>query len=67
MEVRTEFLPEAMVLDAPNKPGNLDLAAHNLVGDGSVGFSGDVLNATNAARHVLSDDSPHNQTGSGRR
>lgn len=63
VEVRTEFLPEAMVLDAPNKPGNLDLAAHNLVGDGLVGFSGDVLNATNAARHILAGDSPCNQTG----
>ena len=63
VEVRTEFLPKAMVLDAPNKPGNLDFAAHTLVGYGSVGFSGDVLNATNAARHVLSGDSPRNQTG----
>ena len=62
VEVRTEFLPKAMVLDAPNKPGNLDLAAHNLVGDSSVGFSGDVLNATNAARHILAGNSPHNQT-----
>lgn len=63
VEVRTKFLPKAMVLDAPNKPGNLDFAAHNLVGGGTVGFSGDVLNATNAARHILAGDSPCNQTG----
>ncbi len=63
VEVRTEHLPEAMVLDAPDKPGNLDSAAHHLVGDGTVGFSGDVLNAINAARHVLTGDSAHNQTG----
>ena len=63
VEVRTEHLSKAMVLDAPNKPGNLDSAAHHLVEDGSVGFSGDVLNAINAARHVLAGDSPHNQTG----
>lgn len=62
VEVRTEHLPKAMVLDAPNKPGNLDSAADNLVGGGSVGFSGDVLNATNAATHVLAGDSSRNQT-----
>ena len=63
VEVRTAHLPEAMVLDGRNKPGNLDCAVHNLVGGGSVGFSGDVLNATNAARHVLTGDSPHNRIG----
>ncbi len=63
VEVRTTHLPEAMVLDAPDKPGNLDLAADNLIGDGSIGFSGDILNAANAARHVLAGDSPRNRTG----
>ena len=62
VEVRTEHLPKAMVLDAPDKPGNLDSAAHDLIGDNSAGFSGDILNATNAARHVLGADSPRNQT-----
>ena len=28
VEVRTEHLPKAMVLDAPDNPGNLDSAAH---------------------------------------
>ena len=63
VEVRTEHLPDAMILDARDKPGNLDSAADDLMGDGSVGFSGDVLNAINAARHVLAGDSPRNQTG----
>lgn len=63
VEVRTEHLPKAMVLDAPDNPGNLDFAAHNLVGDGSVGFSGDILNAANAAKHVLAGESPSNLTG----
>ena len=63
VEVRTEHLPKAMVLDAPDNPGNLDSAAHSLVGDGSVGFSGDILNAANAARHVLAGESPSNLTG----
>lgn len=62
VEVRTEHLPKAMVLDAPDNPGNLDFAAHSLVGDGSVGFSGDILNAANAAKHVLAGDSPSNLT-----
>ena len=63
VEVRTEHLPKAMVLDAPDNPGNLDFAAHSLVGDGSVGFSGDILNAVNAAKHVLAGESPSNLTG----
>ena len=62
VEVRTRHLPKAMVLDAPNKPGNLDRAAHDLIGDGSVGFSGDILNATNAAKHILEGDDTRNKT-----
>ena len=62
VEVRTGRLPKAMVLDASNKPGNLDRAVHDLIGDGSVGFSGDILNATNAARHILAGDDTRNQT-----
>ena len=62
VEVRTGRLPKAMVLDAPNKSGNLDCAVHNLVGDGSVGFSGDILNATNAAKHILAGDDTWNKT-----
>ena len=63
VEVRTDHLPKAMVLDAPDNPGNLDSAAHSLVGDSSVGFSGDILNAVNAAKHVLEGDNPRNLTG----
>ncbi len=63
VEVRTDHLPKAMVLDAPDNPGNLDSAAHSLVGAGSVGFSGDILNAANAAKHVLEGDNPRNLTG----
>ncbi|MDE0298338.1 MAG: PfkB family carbohydrate kinase [Candidatus Poribacteria bacterium] len=63
VEVRTEHLPKAMVLDAPDYPGNLDSAAHSLVGDGLAGFSGDILNAINAAKHVLTGDNPRNLTG----
>ena len=63
VEVRTAHLPEAMVLDSPDKPGNLDCAVHHLVGGGSIGFSGDILNATNAARHILVGDGPRNQAG----
>ena len=62
VEVRTGHLPEAMVLDTPDKPGNLDCGVHNLIDKGSIGFSGDILNATNAARHILANEGSHNQT-----
>lgn len=62
VEVRTGEPPKGMVLDTLTKPGNLDIAVEELIEEPSVGFSGDILNATNAARHVLAGDDECNQT-----
>lgn len=61
VEVRTGQPPKGMILDASTKPGNLDTAVEELIEELSVGFSGDILNATNAARHVLAGDDERNE------
>ncbi len=62
VEVRLSRPPRTMILDTPLQPGTLDTGVETLIGGPYIGFSGDILNAINAAKHILAHHAADNLT-----